>query len=216
MWAIGSFYFATKRQWLWAGIFGFMAAGTRLVGLALFPALLLEFWLTYRSHWRTHANKLWPILCIPGSLVLYMIYQWATVGNPIQFFTVQKLWGREINLDSAARALKDVNTGFHLNQPSNLILRLDALTTIGGIIAAAMLAYRRYFPLALYSLLVIVIPLTSGQTTGMIRYIMAAFPVFMLTGSLLKNRSVFIVVLLISVLALGKLSLYYLNNFWLA
>jgi len=41
---IAAFYFARKGKWLVAGIFGALASATRVVGIFLLPALLVEWW----------------------------------------------------------------------------------------------------------------------------------------------------------------------------
>jgi len=38
-----SFYFARTQKWWLAGIFGFFASLTRLVGIILFPVLVFEY-----------------------------------------------------------------------------------------------------------------------------------------------------------------------------
>src|SRR5258706_5842641 len=38
-----SFYFARKKWWILAGISGMLLSGTRIVGIAIFPVLLWEF-----------------------------------------------------------------------------------------------------------------------------------------------------------------------------
>ncbi len=40
---VWSFYFARKGKWFYAGLLGAFSTATRVVGLALFPALLIEY-----------------------------------------------------------------------------------------------------------------------------------------------------------------------------
>jgi len=46
---VWSFYFARKKRWVWAGLLGAISTATRIVGLALIPALIAELWLQKRN-----------------------------------------------------------------------------------------------------------------------------------------------------------------------
>jgi len=65
--AIASFLAAVRGRSVAAGVLGGLAVATRLVGLALLPALIVLLW---KRGW----PKLAPLLLLPASLGLYMLY----------------------------------------------------------------------------------------------------------------------------------------------
>jgi hypothetical protein len=81
------------RPWL-AGILGGLAVGTRLVGLALLPALLVLLWPRSRSP-RELLRPL-PLALLPGALGLYALYLRAHLGNAGAFLDAQGVyWHRQ-------------------------------------------------------------------------------------------------------------------------
>jgi hypothetical protein len=79
-----AFLCAQRQRSVAAGVLGGLAVGTRLLGLALFPALVILLW----PRQRTVRGFLWllPLLAIPGSLVGYGYYLHRHFGD---FFAYQ-------------------------------------------------------------------------------------------------------------------------------
>lgn len=71
----------------------------------------------------------------------------------------------------------------------------------------------RYF---IYSLTVILIPLMSGSTVGMVRYVMAAFPVFYVLPSLLRSKVIIFIICVLLLLLQFRFVTYYTNKMWVA
>jgi len=85
VWAL---YFARKGNWLVAGVLGALATGTRIVGLALLPAFLIEQWVQTKSF--TIRNYIKPITACPVSFCgigLYMYFLYIKTGDALAFFT---------------------------------------------------------------------------------------------------------------------------------
>ena len=53
---LASFYFARTKHWWWAGIFGLLATSTRLPGIFLFPALMVELWMQAGLHQKSEKD----------------------------------------------------------------------------------------------------------------------------------------------------------------
>lgn len=77
--ALLSFYFARKKNWIQAGIFGGLAALTRTPGLLMFLPLAWEAW----EAWKTGDPRGWlaPILAGLGATV-YPLYVWIGLRLP--------------------------------------------------------------------------------------------------------------------------------------
>jgi hypothetical protein len=86
-----AFLFAQRGQPWRAGIAGGLACATRLLGLALLPALVLLLW----PRRREEAWRLAPLLLLPAAVVLYALYLDRKLGDPLAFSNAQLEWDRE-------------------------------------------------------------------------------------------------------------------------
>jgi hypothetical protein len=90
--ATGSFLAGLRQRSLAAGVLGGLAAATRVLGLALVPALLILLWQRQRS-WRALA----PVLLVPAGLGAYALYLESRFGDGLAFVRAQGStdWNRE-------------------------------------------------------------------------------------------------------------------------
>ena len=106
--AAGSFLAATRGRPLLAGVLGGFATGTRLMGLALLPALVLLLW---RGRDPRSLARLAPLLLLPAAVGLYALYlDWA-IGDPWAFTSAQADWNRERLAARAARGAQGRRPG---------------------------------------------------------------------------------------------------------
>ena len=102
--AAGSFLAATRGRPVLAGILGGFATGTRLMGLALLPALLILLW---RGRDLRSLVRLWPLLLLPAAVGLYALYlDWA-IGDPWAFTSAQADWNRNASWLGPLDGLRD-------------------------------------------------------------------------------------------------------------
>jgi hypothetical protein len=104
--SVWSFYLARKGKWVLAGILGAFLTATRIVGLALVPALLVEVWLQkgkpgiwgirdigeIRGIWE---KRLLGIAMIPVGIIAYMVYLNKVTGDPLEFFHSVFIYGEQ-------------------------------------------------------------------------------------------------------------------------
>jgi hypothetical protein len=202
-----------RRDLLLACALAGFASATRNVGVFLFAPLLYE-WINSgglergRERWRGIYLAL-----IPSGLIVYMGYLWIRFGDPFLFYSAQQDWGRRATgpLATVSRAWGSAVEGAgRLLDPG-----LWADPTLSGLadhIAGAgnffnllifvfavvvLLAGSRDLPpsLTIYGLLLIA-PATlfgtpDGPLMGTPRYVLVAFPIFMVLGLLSSNRWLF-------------------------
>lgn len=97
-----AFYFARKKRWLIAGIFAALSSLTRITGMALFPALIVEWWLQNNRPKISlnllkkflHQAAIAPILNFLG-FALYPLYLQINYGNWLLFQISMKAWKQE-------------------------------------------------------------------------------------------------------------------------
>ncbi|HVD34462.1 MAG TPA: mannosyltransferase family protein [Rubrobacter sp.] len=195
-----------RKDLLVACVLAGFAAATRNVGVFLVAPLMYE-WIKDIERFRWRGIYL---LLAPGGLLAYMGYLWVRFGDPLLFYSAQESWGRQATgpLDTASRAwgsavegagrLFDPGLWAHpsLGNVANHIAGAGNFFNVAFFVFAVvvLLAGLRDLPLSLtvYGLL-LVAPATLFGTPGSPlmgtpRYVLVAFPIFIVLTLLFRNR----------------------------
>jgi hypothetical protein len=208
-----------RRDLLLACVLAGFASATRNVGVFLLVPLMYE-WIRNVEGYRWHGAYL---ALVPSGLLAYMGYLWVRFGDPLLFYSAQKGWGRQATgpLVTAGRAwgsavegvggLLDpglwarpslANLANHLAQAGNFFNLAFFVFAV-----VVLLAGSRDLPLSLtlYGLLLVAPAALFGTPEsplmGTPRYVLVAFPIFIVLGLLSGNRSLFGGWLVLSILA---------------
>ena len=205
-----------RRNLLLAGLLGALATATRNLGVILLVPLLFE-WLRNRREFGL--KGLAGIALTPAGLLAYVTFLWGRFAQPLVFAHQQSAhWGRELEnpLTTLADAWWAARDGVkYLLDPATLFLgtfpgpTLDASNTLNFaflILSLALLAVGfAVLPrgLWIYSLLTIVLPVLTPAPSfplmSLPRFVLGAFPVFLVLGYLLsRSRPVLVLWLLFS------------------
>lgn len=218
--SLGAFYFTRlflknqKIRYLILGIlFAILASATRLVGVALVIALWVEVFLINKDKVN---NKLkWLTLLMPAGLVVYLIFLYNQTGNPFYFLNSQQNWQR--NLTVPTLSIWQSIEGIVNNQVGAIRLTLlyDLLYTIFGIgiIIRSFRFLRTSY--SVYALICILLPLFTTSLMSMSRFLIVIFPIF-LTLALIKNQTVKVFYIIISVLLLSLNLGLFIHGFWVS
>lgn len=202
----GAFLAAQRgRGWI-AGICGGLAVATRLVGLALLPALFLLLW-------RRRTERVAPLALLPAALGGYMLYLHEHVGDWLSFQHAQQIfWQRKTGplgplsglweaFDSGRAGTAGLVLHYHGQGAQPKSVRLDQVATWNAIhllllVAALVLtwvAWKRLGPaFGLYSLttlaLVLLSPPPYFPLASFDRYLLVDFPVFLALAAVLRDH----------------------------
>lgn len=181
---VGSIYAARRERWLVAGLLGALASATRVNGVLLLPALAVLYWQQQRR--AGLSLNVFALLLVPLGLVAYMIYLHGLTGNALAFRDAQVSWNRGSGLFWGP--LLDYVRDFRvLAVPWNFKL-LNFAAALLGFVCTASLARKREWALAVFTLLALVLPLSSQSLQGMSRYVMLIFPVFLVLARWGRRR----------------------------
>jgi len=237
----GSFLAATQRRSLAAGVLGGLAVATRVIGLALLPALVVLLW--PRSRALRDVAKLAPLLLLPLAVGLYSLYLHAHVGDAGAFTHAEDVfWHRSTPTlgpvtglwDAASSAYHGaVELARHLPRSSGGaggFLPRDqwaswnvvqfVLLVVAGFLT--VVAWRRFgAAFGLYSAGTIVICLSSpAELVPLVstpRYWLVDFPLFLALASLIERRPRLRLVLLCTFSAVGGIAaLAFSRAVWIA
>jgi len=214
-----SFYSARKGHWPLAGVFGMVASATRVFGIFLLPALLIEAW----SQRISFPKILW-ILLIPLGLGAYMLYLNFTVGDPVAFYSFQTLVGEQhqrgiVTLPQVYfRYIKMLAT----TSLDNPIFQVVVLEFFVGLTFFILPIYGYFKKIRLsylvFAMLGFLIPTIQGSFSSLPRYVIVFFPSF-LAASLWVNglpKLFKAMILILSFLILIVETSLFLRGYWVA
>lgn len=211
---------SVRRDLLLAGVFGALAAATRNVGVLLLIPLLFE-WLTHRREFGTRG--LVGISLVPLGLAGYALFLWKRFGEPLLFARQQEdYWERELTnpLTTAGEAWRAGGEGAkYLLDPSTLFLDASATPALDAS-NALNLAFLVFFlvvavvgfvllppGLSLYTFAIVLLPVLTPAPRfplmSMPRFVLGAFPIFLVLGYLLSRGRVILVLWLVVGSGLG-------------
>lgn len=206
---VSAFYLFAQDKILWASVIGSFASATRLIGLFLTPALIKNF----------KIESITPLIIVPAGLVIYMIYLKLAFNNPFYFLTAQSIWGQERSTSEVIllpqvfwRYLKIFAT------TEGLVLANAALEFIATVFALWLLivgAKKINRNWLIFASLAIVVPTLTGTLASMPRYVLMAFPVYIILAQI-ENRQIKILILAIFSALLFVTTTLFTQGYWIA
>lgn len=214
-----AFYFARKKSWFLAGIMGVLLSATRLVGIAILPALLYEY---FKYEKNKSLIKLLSILVMPSGLITYVFYNFLKWGNPFYFIEAQGNFQNNRSVESVIlpfqtviryiKILISVNPGIY--EWWVAVFELSFFVFALSLLYIAWKKKIRIFYL-IFGILCFLIPVSSGTFSGLPRYALVIFPLF-ITLALIKNRYFKIIYGIISIILLFIFSMLFSKGYFIS
>jgi hypothetical protein len=197
LFAVGTMYFARKHKWMTAAIFGILTSATRNLGVLMWALVLWEWlrvqgwtlstiykketWINLLHGIRQNWYEVLIISLIPLGLIAYLLFLQLNFQRPMAFIEVQAAWGR-INIgpilvvknNIIGLITGEVNKGWltRLWNVSSLLIFLVIVPFIWVKIGEGY---------AIFVLIMMLVP-ASSAVGSIFRYVLGAFPAFMIFG----------------------------------
>ncbi|QLG89693.1 glycosyltransferase family 39 protein [Chitinibacter bivalviorum] len=178
---VSCFWFLRSEKWLWAGVFGGLAAITRNQGILLLVPILIEAYLQRNSV--PLKNRIFAILATASGFAGYLFLNWTIFGNPFQFkIAQQQNWSQSFGFfaDNIANIFQGVLTDTH-----SMVFGIWFPTIICFFAACYLLWWGRHRLPASYQAYSLVYLLISFSPTWLLsgpRYMSVLFPLAILTA----------------------------------
>jgi hypothetical protein len=184
-----------------AGVLAGLSSATRIVGLALIPAILVEMWMK-KGKRRVSARKLLGLLLAPAGLIVYMAYLKVTVGDPLEFFHSVEIFGQQrtagfvllpqVFYRYVFKILPSIDYSYF---PAVFTTWLEFLSAVvfSGLGLVAVLAKLGWIKVKdidlpwsylVYFWTAFLIPTFSGSFSSLPRYVLVIFPAFLIAAEL--------------------------------
>lgn len=207
---VATFYFARRGNLMLATILVSLASATRLAGLALSLAFLVEVQTT-----RGISRKNWYVLGAPLGFVIFCWYLWTQTQDPFYFISAQTNWQRSITITGLSfwETVKSLTQPYFIAQNFNVFL--DLVFAIFGL--GMVLRSFRFLPIsyAVYGFFSILLPLLTPTLSSVPRFLLPIFPIFILIA-LIKNQYVVYAYQLVSVMLLSAFAILFINGYWVS
>jgi hypothetical protein len=179
--SMGAILAAERRRPALGGLLGAGVAATRSMGVLMVIPLALAQLRRNRPD-----RRLWFALLPVLGLAAVMAAQWIQAGDPLAFTKVSKLWGRRTTLP--------ITTLFErldlvLDRGFGLVSVLD-FVAVGVAVGLALRVRRVGLPWSMqaFTWIAILTPLASGLAFSWLRYMMAAWPLYLVAADWLQRR----------------------------
>jgi hypothetical protein len=199
----GAVLFCMRDRYWIAGLLTALAVDTRILGLALVPALLIIAWPMVRRR----PLELIPLVALPlAALVAMAAYFNHALGDSLAFLHAQKLWGRHTGTlgplsgvwRSATAAYHGIGTLWGVPSDPSITVRtssdvLDFVLLVAAVLLTIVVFRRLGTALGVYSTGLLVIATAAPVTDGgevlqsMPRFLLVDFPLFIAGASLLRD-----------------------------
>lgn len=227
-----SFYWARKGSFLKSSIAAALLSSTRLVGILILPALFYEYIDQQKGEGFLEKLKLLslvktvkevlPFLLIPVGLVAFSYFNLKMWGDPLYFI---KAHGELANARSVSSVILLPQTVYRyfkilVTIPISQYEWFLAAIEIGSVVFALSLLFiawkkRVRGSYLVFSLLSLLIPASSGTFSGMPRYVLILFPVF-IALSMIKSKTLRTAYVVISSVLLFALLMLFSRGFFVA
>lgn len=201
---VGAVYAYRSGRYFAAALLALLSSATRTQGLTLCVYFATDFLIEWHAKKKPNYKKLIPTFVGGLGFVAYATFLWYAFGNPLEFVEAQKSWGR-----------------LEGNVLTNLI---DSFRPIYifylGVAGVGLWSIWRYLGKAyfIYSLLFLLLPLSSGRLDSINRYMLALIPMFLAITILSVNipKLLRLIYIVLSTFLLAWSILLFANGYWVA
>lgn len=231
---VWSFYFARTGKWIWAGILGAALTATRVVGVALFPALIVEALQQWKEGKTNIKITLSSAFSVMLGLFFYAVMLNERVGDPLEFLHSVEIFGPQRAKEFVSvfqvfyryifKIIPSIDYSY-FPAVFSAWLELLAAVLFGGLGVLGILGglgklgkVRMRLSYGVYLIIGYLIPTLSGSFSSMPRYVLVLFPGFILmTVYLIKvHNFVKLVIYVLLLVLLIYATMLFVRGYWIA
>lgn len=216
-----SFYYARKKMWIKASLFGMFLTTTRLVGIAILPVLLLEFFLQHKNSLTKDYKKALCLLLVSAGIISFSFFNYATSGDLLRFIKAHT----EIANSRSESIVLIPQTLFRYTKILTTIPTVQfewwiaalELTSFFFVLFLLYVAWKKSVRASyvIFGLICFLLPVLSGTFSGLPRYSLLVFPIF-IALALVQSKKLQVVYTTISLILLFILFLFFSKGYYIA
>ena len=153
---------------------------------------------------------------IVAPVVTYVAWSWSELGRTFELVQREYFGRSTFDIEASWNAWSSALTGVEGARPETVVYYGLEVAAVVLALVACVWAVRRWPAATAFGLTTLVIAATSGAPQGMVRYVLAVPPVFLLLARLGEHPAFDRVWTLISLLLMALLAALYSFDFWVA
>lgn len=205
---LASFYLTHHQKILFASMVGAFASATRFVGLFLAPFLIDQ-----------KKKSFLPIFIVPVGFLLYVLYLGLKFNNPFYFLSSQGVFGQERATTNIVLFPQVIYRYLKIILTTQGLPLANAMIELSSTILAFALLLMSYKKVklewVLFSFVAILIPTLTGTFASMPRYILIAFPIYVVLAQI-KGVKIKILILCLFSILLILFTAFFTQGYWVA
>jgi hypothetical protein len=212
---LASVYAARTGHWAATGVAGALATGTRVTGIALAPALLVEVFARRAGVCESVRRLAWISLAAAG-LLTYLAINQIVHGDPLYFLEAQRNnWGQHLvpPWEPVQVAIEKLLAG-----RNDFTFTFIYAGRIAGVLVALPLlvlaVWRLRLADVLYGWTGFLLMVSASWLISLPRYLLVLYPLFVIGARFTRSRRVFVPVVLAGAALQGWLMWLYTAGLW--
>lgn len=206
-----TFFFAEKRNFFLAALFAALTCLTRITGIAVILGLAVYVF-NFKVRLR---EKITVLLLSLSGFGLYCLYLYTQTGNPFYFLVSELSWGRTFFVPGLNILESVAYIAVAGLKPESFTIFSDLIFTIFGLGMGIRTIRFLKLPFAVYTIISLLIPLTTTLLLSFPRFIFIIFPIFIVL-SRINNRIFNASYVIISLVLLFLYFNFFLRNIWVS
>jgi len=177
---LASFYFGLGKRWALAGMFGGLAALTKLVGVLLIIPLFWEYMAARSFSLRRIQTDVIFLALVPVGLGFFMVFNYTFAGDFFAFVKIQSAWGTELS-----------NPLFNLHRllTGSANLFVNGLVGLAALILAGSCIRKIRVSFTIWNAVILTVPIMSVVQPSLARYTLMAFPIFFILARFPRDKT---------------------------
>jgi hypothetical protein len=190
LWTVLAFLMFRTRRWMLGGVVGALAIATRTPAFLMWPALAIVAWQAARPTVDDRARAAVGLALTMTGFAVYCAYVYSLSGNPFEWAATLERWGYHPGGPPwqaplvLARNLLLHPYAYVAGTPMGLYDTLYGVTGILFLVFVPFVWRRLGAGYALFILINLIVPLSSGVFEGVGRYCAVQFPAFIWLASM--------------------------------
>lgn len=206
---VSYFYLIYRKRVILASLLGAFASATRLIGVFLV--------LTIKP--KLKISNILPLTIIPLGILSYMLYLTLVFKKPFYFISAQQVFGQERSVQEIVLLPQVVWRYIKIMVTVQGVPLLNSIFELSSTIFVLVLLFFAYKKVKgewlIFSLAAVLIPTLSGTLASMPRYILMAFPMYIVLAQI-KNTWTKTIILSIFFILLVVLTALFTRGYWVA
>ena len=208
---LGSFYNARRGNWLWAGALGGFCTATRITGVVLLPALVIEA--LHQANWRRPEWRSLYLALVPAGFLVYLGINYHIHGDAVAFVDFEKQYWFHHAVTPWSN-LRDA-WGWLWEAPGSdrfLIYELLLISTVlvGGLLTVGAGFLRPSY--LVFGWLALLMFLSTSFNISMARYVLTIFPIYFVLARMTRNPEINQALLAVSTVLMATFFVIYARS----